>query len=610
MTMPSREPSPASSIHDKLQRVVGGRTHIIYHVENTGAGGGLISRELPFVVGVLGDFSGSSTQPLKPLRERPFVLIHRDNFDDILASMTPGLKLSVSNLLEEGNTELSVNLSFRCLDDFKPANLAGQIEPLRNLLYARTALNDLLSWLKAGEPPAKILELMHATVARVSWYLPMIRGDLPSALAALISWLDDGLSRQLAAVMHAPAFQKLEGAWRGLHYLVMNTESSSLLQLKVLNVSKKELFFDLERALDFDQSQIFRKVYENEFGRADGEPYGVLLGDYEFSNYPEDLDLLRTLSNVAGEAFCPFIAAASPKLFGFETGWCELSRPQCLESIFNQVEYTKWRSFRDFEDARFVCLVLPRVLARLPYGATTAPVEEFQYEEVDASKPVPDDSYLWMNAAYVHATKLTEAFARHGQCIAIHGREGGGKVEGLPMRCFQADDGMEVKCGTEVEIDDRREAELNKLGFLPLMQSRYADYAVFFGCQTAHRPRKYDMPSASANMAIFARLPCILATARFVHYLKVMARDKIGSLMEVADCQDWLQKWIKQYVDSTPNADRMTRARKPLGEAVVLVKEDPGQPGSYHIDAYLRPWLPFEELVGARRLVARIPASP
>src|SRR5262245_7256220 len=349
--------------------------------------------------------------------------------------------------------------------------------------------------------------------------------------------IDDALSKQLAAIMHHPDFQKLEGTWRGLHHLVMNSETSTMLKIRVLNVSKRELFKDLDRAVEFDQSVLFKKIYENEFGSPGGEPYGALIGDYEFTNHPEDVELLAKMSNVAAAAFCPFISSASEKLFGFDS-WTDLSRPRDLEKIFDTIEYTKWKSYRDSEDSRFVTMVLPRVLSRLPYGAATNPIEEFEFEEVELdaqgkARPVPHEHYAWMNAAYVHGTKLTDAFAKHSWCTAIRGAEGGGKVEGLPAHIFTSDDGdPDLKCPTEIGITDRREAELSKLGFLPLCHYKNTDYAVFFGGQTTQKPKKYDRAEATANAAISARLPYIMATSRIAHYLKVMARDKIGSFME------------------------------------------------------------------------------
>jgi len=427
-----------------------------------------------------------------------------------------------------------------------------------------------------------------------------------------IAAIDQAMSTQLAAVMHNPDFQKLEGSWRGLHHLVMNSETGAQLKIRVLNITKRDLFKDVDKAVEFDQSQIFKKLYENEFGSPGGEPYGALIGDYEFTSHPEDVELLSKMSNVAAAAFAPFITAAGADLFGFKD-WTDLSKPRDLEKIFESTEYAKWRSFRDSEDSRFVNLVMPRVLARLPYGKNTKPIESFAYEEVPLdergrAKPVPHEHYTWMNAAYVMGTRLTEAFAKYGFCTAIRGAEGGGKVEGLPAHVFLSDDGdPDLKCPTELGITDRREAELSKLGFLPLCHYKNTDYAVFFGAQTAQKPKKYDRPEATANAAISARLPYIMATSRFAHYLKVMARDKIGSFMEASDCEAWLNRWIMNYVNGADQAGPELKARYPLRDAKIQVKEVPGKPGSYNAVAWLRPWLQLEELTASLRMVASIP---
>jgi type VI secretion system protein ImpC len=436
--------------------------------------------------------------------------------------------------------------------------------------------------------------------------------NVTQTIQAGMKAIDQALSQQLAAIMHNPEFQKLEGSWRGLHHLVMNSETSAQLKLKVLNVSKRDLFKDVDKATEFDQSQIFKKLYEYEYGMPGGEPYGALIGDYEFTNHPEDVTLLSKMSNVAAAAFCPFISAASPGLFGFDS-WSELSKPRDLEKIFEQIEYTQWKSYRESEDSRFVTLVMPRVLSRLPYGSSTKPIEEFEFEEVELdslgkAKPVPHSHYSWMNAAYVSGTKLTDAFAKYGWCTAIRGAEGGGKVEGLPAHIFTSDDGdPDLKCPTEIGITDRREAEISKLGFLALCHYKNTDYAVFFGGQTTQKPKKYDRPEATANAAISARLPYIMATSRFAHYLKVMARDRIGSFMEASDCEAWLNRWIKNYVNSNKDAGQETKAKYPLAEAKVVVKEIPGKPGSYNAIAWMRPWLQFEELTASLRMVAQIP---
>jgi type VI secretion system protein ImpC len=438
--------------------------------------------------------------------------------------------------------------------------------------------------------------------------------NLTKTLTDAIGAIDAKLSQQLAAIMHAPEFVKLEGSWRGLRHLVFESETSASLKIKVLNVGKRDLFKDLDRAVEFDQSQIFKKLYENEFGSPGGEPYGALIGDYEITNHPEDIDLLSKMSNVAAAAFCPFITAPAPELFGFES-WQELSKPRDLEKIFESKEYVKWRSFRDTEDARFVTLAMPRTLARLPYGKNTAPVEEFDFEEAPAdkkghAKEASHSDYCWMNAAYVMGAVMTRAFAQTGFCVAIRGAEGGGRVDNLPTHLFKSDDGdVDIKCPTEVGITDRREAELSKLGFLPLCHYKNTDYAVFFGGQSAQKPKKYDSPDATSNAAISARLPSLMATSRFAHYLKVMGRDKIGSFMEASDCAKWLDDWIKNYVNTDPNSGPETRAKYPLKDAKIEVKEIPGSPGAYHAIAHLQPWLQMEELTASLRLVARIPAK-
>jgi type VI secretion system protein ImpC len=435
--------------------------------------------------------------------------------------------------------------------------------------------------------------------------------NLTVTINKAIAAIDNAMSKQLAAIMHAEKFQKLEGTWRGLHHLVMNSETGASLKIRMMNVSKRDLFKDLDKAVEFDQSQIFKKLYENEFGTPGGEPYGALVGDYEFSNHPDDVDLLRNMSSVAAAAFCPFISSVAPAMFGFDD-WTELSKPRDLEKIFDSSEYAKWRSFRESDDARFVNLVMPRTLSRLPYGKDTKPIDEFDYEEFagNEGKTASHEQFNWMNAAYVHATRLTDAFAQYGWCTAIRGAEGGGKVEGLPTYNFISDDGdVDMKCPTEVGITDRREAELSKLGFLPLCHYKNTDYSVFFGAQSTQKPKVYDNHAATENAAISARLPYVMATSRMAHYLKVMGRDKIGSFMEAKDAEQWLNSWIMGYVNSNADSGPEMKARYPLAEARVEVKEVPGKPGSYNAVAWLRPWLQMEELTASLRLVARIPKA-
>ncbi len=422
-----------------------------------------------------------------------------------------------------------------------------------------------------------------------------------------IESIDAAISEQLREIMHHEKFQTLEGTWRGLNYLVMNSETSTTLKLKLMNASKKEVGKDLSKAVEFDQSQTFKKLYENEFGTPGGEPYGALIGDYQFTNHPDDIELLSNMSNVAAAAFCPFITASSPSLFGFES-WSELSKPRDLSKIFDSAEYTKWRSFRESDDSRFVTMAMPRVLSRLPYGQETKPVEEFGYEEIADTGNVSDDQYCWSNAAYVLGSRLTKAFAESGWCTAIRGAEGGGRVDDLPVHLTRTDDGdIDMQCPTEIAITDRREAELSGLGFMPLSHYKNTDYAVFFGGQTTQKPHIYDRPEATANASISARLPYVMATSRIAHYLKVIARDKIGSFQEAEDMQNSLNRWINNYVNASEDSGQEMRAKFPLREAKIEVKPIPGKPGSYNAVAWLRPWLQMEELTTSLRMVARIP---
>jgi type VI secretion system protein ImpC len=427
-----------------------------------------------------------------------------------------------------------------------------------------------------------------------------------------IAEIDRKVSEQLNKIMHHERFLKLEGSWRGLNYLVMNSETGTSLKIRMVQLSKKEMAKDLQKAVEFDQSQLFKKIYENEFGTPGGEPYGALVGDYEWTAHPDDVETLRLVSNVAAGAFAPFISGVGAGMFGF-SDWSELSKPRDLAKIFETTEYTKWRGFRETEDSRFVSLVMPRVIARVPYGAATKPVEEFRFEEAPtnadgSAKQMAHKDYCWMNAAYVMGARLTDSFAQSGFCTAIRGAEGGGKVTNLPTHTFTSDDGdSDSKCPTEIGITDRREAELSSLGFLPLSHYKNTDYAVFFGAQSAQLPKKYDRPDATANASISARLPYVMATSRFAHFLKVMARDKIGSFMEASDCEAWLNRWIQNYVNPMEGAGQETRAKYPLREAMIEVKEIPGSPGSYNAVAYLRPWLQMEELTTSMRMVARIP---
>jgi len=495
--------------------------------------------------------------------------------------------------------------------DTDPTQEAPQTQTETQAQAAPSLLDQAIQATKRTEPDEtrNLLDNLMQSVMEgtVTWDKSVSR-----TFKQALDLIDQKLSRQLNAVMHHEKFQKLEGSWRGLHYLVHNSNTNDMLRIRVCNITKRELFKDLDTAVEFDQSQIFKKIYTAEYDTPGGTPYGALIGDYEFTNHPEDMDLLRGIAGVAAAGFTPFLSAASCNLFEFDD-WTELAKPRDLSSTFRSVKYTKWKSFREIEDSRFVTLAMPRVLARLPYGATTKPVEEFHYEEapIDAqgvARAASHKDYCWMNAAFVLGTRLTDAFDRYGWCTAIRGAESGGRVENLPTHIFTSDDGdPDMKCPTEVGITDRREKELSDLGFLPLCHYKNQDYAVFFGAQTTQKPKKYDTAEATANAAISARLPYMMATSRFAHYLKVMARDKIGSFAEREDIEKWLNRWINNYVNSNPNATQEQRSKYPLREARIVVQEVPGAPGSYKAQAFMRPWLQFEELTAALSMVAELP---
>jgi type VI secretion system protein ImpC len=430
--------------------------------------------------------------------------------------------------------------------------------------------------------------------------------DAEMMINARIAQIDHLVSLQLNEVMHHAAFQKLEGTWRGVKYLMDHSETGTMLKIRVLNATKRELLRDLEKAPEFDQSALFKKVYEEEYGVFGGAPFGALVGDYEFGKHPEDIALLEKISNVAGAAHAPFLSAASPDLLNLPD-WTQLSAPRDLAKVFDTTEYAKWKSFRQTEDSRYVALCLPRVLGRLPYGADTKPVEDFGYEEhVDGSD---HSKYLWMNSAFGLAARMTNSFSQYGMCVAMRGVEGGGLVDGLPVHNFATDEGdAAMKCPTEAPITDRREKELADLGFVPLVHCKDTDYAAYFSVQSCQKPKLFDTDAANANARLSTQIPYIMAVSRFAHYLKAMMRDKIGSFMSRTDAELFLNRWIMKYVVPDDTASPQMKARCPLREARVDVTEIPGKPGAYRAVAFLRPHFQLEELTVSLRLVADLPA--
>jgi type VI secretion system protein ImpC len=438
----------------------------------------------------------------------------------------------------------------------------------------------------------------------------IVSDDVTQTINAYVAELDRKISEQLNLVMHHADFQKLESAWRGLHFLVNNTETDTQLKIRVMNISKKELGKTLKRykGTAWDQSPIFKKMYEEEYGQLGGEPYGCLVGDYYFDHSPPDVELLGGIAQVAAAAHAPFIASANHTLMGMDN-WNELANPRDLAKIFSTPEYAAWRSLRESDDAKYLALTMPRTLARLPYGAATDPVEEFDFEEdtsgADSSK------YTWQNAAYAMAVNINRSFKEYGWCSRIRGIESGGAVEGLPVHTFPTDDGgVDMKCPTEIAITDRRSAELDKMGMMPLVHRKNSDMAAFISAQSLAKPEEYDDPDATANSALSCRLPYLFAASRFAHYLKCIVRDKIGSFSSREQMQNWLTNWIMQYVDGDPtNSSEQTKARKPLAAAEVVVEEVEGAPGYYTSKFYLKPHYQLEGLTVSLRLVSRLPSA-
>ena len=462
---------------------------------------------------------------------------------------------------------------------------------------------------KSEEANTAVKSAVNTLVQQALQNASLISNDSIKTIEGMIAELDKKLSEQMNAIIHHEDFENLESAWRGLSYLVKNTQTSETLKLRVLNVSKKDLAKTLKKfkVTAWDQSPIFKKLYEDEYGTAGGEPYGAIIGDYYFNHSPQDIELLKGVAQIASAAHAPFISSADPSIVNLDS-WQDLANPRDISKIFSTPEYAAWRSFRESDDSRYVALTLPRVLSRVPYGANTNPVEGFNFEETTDSGN--STKYNWMNAAYAMGVNINRSFADYGWCARIRGVEAGGIVESLPTHTFPTDDGgVAMKCPTEIAITDRREAELSKNGFLPLVHWKNTDYAVFLGGQTVNKPKEYDNPDATANASLSARLPYIFATSRFAHYLKCIVRDKVGSFKERADMERWLSDWISNYVTSDPSASEEVKAKYPLAEAKVTVEDVEGQPGYYTAKFYLRPHYQLEGLTTSLRLTTKVPTG-
>jgi len=436
----------------------------------------------------------------------------------------------------------------------------------------------------------------------------LISQDALSSIEAIVAEIDRKLSEQINRILHHDDFKALEGSWRGLHYLVTNTETDEKLKIRVMNVSKKDAGRVLRKfkGTAWDQSPLFKKIYEEEYGTPGGAPYGCLVGDYQFDHSPQDVEMLSGISQICAASHTPFIAAAAPTLMNMDS-WQELMDPRDITKIFQTPEYAAWRSLRASEDSRYVGLTMPRTLSRLPYGAKTSPVEEFDFEE--DTEGADHSKYVWSNAAYAMGVNINRAFKLYGWCARIRGAESGGMVEELPVHTFPTDDGgVDMKCPTEIAITDRREAELGKAGLMPLSHWKNTDFAVFVGAQSLQKPQEYDNPDATANANLAARLPYLFATCRFAHYLKCIVRDKIGSFKEREDMERWLNEWIMKYVTSDAKASEEIKSEFPLAAASVTVESVPGNPGYYTSKFFLRPHFQLEGLTVSLRLVTKLPS--
>lgn len=650
----------AESIQKKLLRVRPPRVRITYDVHTNGA---IEKRELPFIVGLFADLSGErDTQAAVPVpgeyKERKMVDIDRDNFNEVLHQSQPRVSLAkVPDLITGGGALIKNPITFSALDEFEPVAVIKKVDVMRKVFEQRKLLRELQARTEVDDAAGKNLEeicvkLSEAApsvtdlpaeaatlLAAATAYAPDRAADFTEAFkdrilplynatapdvppaqgkgsAAVfdlaVATIDDLLSKQLSLVMHDSGFQSLEATWRGLFYLVSRAETGTRLKLRVFNAQLSELRDDMEKAVEFDQSRLFKMIYEAEYGTFGGAPYSLLVGGYEIGPSNQDVSFLRKMAEVAAAAHAPFITAASPKMFGLES-YVNLAKPRDLAKIFEGADLVAWQEFRESEDSRYVTLVMPRVLMRLPYGEKSYPVEGIGFEEDVIDGKLPDaGKFLWGNAAYFLAERITNAFSLYSWTAAIRGVEGGGLIEGLPIYTFSTSDDAngikELFCPTEVSITDRREKELNDLGFIALCHSKGSGKAAFFGGQTSNKPKKYINDDANANAALSSRLPYILAASRFAHYVKVIVRDKVGGFLTRGNVEQFLNTWIAQYVLLDDNASQEVKAGYPLRAAQIVVVEVPGSPGAYKATIFLKPHFQLEELTTSIRLVADLPA--
>jgi type VI secretion system protein ImpC len=674
----------SESVQKKLLRVRPPRVKITYDVET---GGAIEKKELPFIVGILADLQGERNDPstYPPLKERSMVEIDRDNFDDVMSTILPRTVLTAAKQADEALKDLLKDekdneLTFANIDAFEPMKVIQALPSLKALYQSRSQIRELqakaetidavseqldalIEKAQPGKEGTPAVDDASVTAANTALAKPLgMTADQTAALVnpfvaqlnlcfvetnadatqqieqarkrgaiavidELVSLIDEKLSSALSSIMHCDSFKATEATWRGLHYLVMNTETSTMLKLRVFNATKDELRKDMLKAVEFDQSALFKLIYEAEYGTFGGNPYSLLVADYAIGKSGDDIDFVTKMAEVAAAAHAPFIAQASTELFGLG-GFDKLDKPRDLKKIFEGVDSAGWQAFREMEDARYVTLVLPRALLRLPYGSpnkrNTTPCEGINFDEqvggvnsatvysmtgelLNYPDPEPNH-FLWGNPAYLLAERITNAFSLYSWTAAIRGVEGGGLVEGLPSYTYTSSNGsVELLCPTEISITDRREKELNDLGFISLCHCKGTGKAAFFGGQTTNQPKKYFSDSANANAKISAMLPYMLAASRFAHYIKVIMREKIGTFMTRGNVEDFLNSWISNYVLLDDNASQDAKAGYPLREAKVLVTDVPGEPGAYRATVFLKPHFQLEELTTSIRLVANLP---
>ncbi|MFP6801210.1 MAG: type VI secretion system contractile sheath large subunit [Pseudomonas sp.] len=492
-----------------------------------------------------------------------------------------------------------------------PEIIAQSILVTPPLIYSSLDFNDVLEreFKPRSEQARGLIESAVQTLAKHALRnTQLIADDTLSTISALIAEIDLKLAEQVNSILHHPDFQNLESAWRGLQYLVCNTQTDDQLKIRFFNASKAELAHELRKfkGAAWDQSPLFKKIYEHEYGQFGGEPFGVLIADYYFDHSPPDMALLASMAKIAAAAHAPLISAAAPAVMMMDS-WRELGNPRDLTKIFQTADYAAWRNLRSSEDSRYVGLTMPRFLGRVPYGANTEPVEEFAFEEVTEGD---SENYLWVNAAYAMGASINRSFKEYGWCSRIRGVESGGAITGLPLHSYPTlDGGVDMTCPTEIAISDRRELELAKNGFMPLVHCKNSTMAAFIGAQSLQQPQEYSDADATANAKLSARLPYLFATCRFAHYLKCIVRDKIGSFKSRDDMQGWLNNWIVSYVEHNPStASESDKARKPLASAEVVVEDVEGNPGFYQAKFYLQPHYQLEGLTVSLRLVSQLPS--